>query len=521
MASAVIGALRVDLGIDTAAFSNGLKQAGSKLSGFGGVLRKAIVPLAAIASGAAIGLGAMVVKTTNAADEMSKAAQKFGLPIEELSRLKYAADLSDVSLEQLGTSVGKLSRNMVEAASGAGPLADAFAAAGIAVQNADGSLRSSSEVLDDLADKFATMPDGAEKTALAMQLMGKSGAEMIPLLNGGADALAKMKGEADRFGQVFTAEMGANAELFNDNMTRLQGALGSLAAKLTAELLPYLAQFSQWLVDNGPRIAQVVGHFVAFTAEVVRTGAAIVTFARDGVIAIRQFGTDLNAVLEAIPAQMMQIGRDIIDGLLAGLKEKWEAVKAWFQGLAEAIPEWVRVKLGIQSPSTVFAEIGTNIMQGLAQGLDREKDGIQSGMDGFADGIASTLVDVLRGATSAREALGNILGGFADKMLTAGIGGLGAAFGIPGFAKGTNFAPGGLARINERGGEIVNLPRGAQVIPHDVSRRMGNGSVDVRVFVDQDGNWQAAVDRRAGAVSAQVVRRMAPVAVADAQRRAG
>ena len=57
--------------------------------------------------------------------------------------------------------------------------------------------------------------------------------------------------------------------------------------------------------------------------------------------------------------------------------------------------------------------------------------------------------------------------------------GLGNIFGaIPGFAGGTSFAPGGLARINERGGEIVNLPSGAQVIPHDLSKRMrGGGTV--------------------------------------------
>jgi phage-related protein len=62
-----------------------------------------------------------------------------------------------------------------------------------------------------------------------------------------------------------------------------------------------------------------------------------------------------------------------------------------------------------------------------------------------------------------------------------------------GFADGTAFAPGGPARVNEVGGEIINLPRGSQVIPHDVSMRMAaapsasRGSTTLNVNVRVDG----------------------------------
>src|SRR5687767_1788260 len=125
--AALIGALRVSLGIDTAAFTEGLKQSQSRLANFGAIAKKAILPAVAAVTGAAAGIGVAVGSTINAADEMSKAAQRFGIPIEELSRLKYAADLSGVSLETLGTSVGRLSRNMADAASGNQAAIDAFA----------------------------------------------------------------------------------------------------------------------------------------------------------------------------------------------------------------------------------------------------------------------------------------------------------------------------------------------------------------------------------------------------------
>lgn len=493
------------------------------------MLRSAIVPLAAAGTAALVGLGASVKGTIDAADEMSKAAAKFGIPIEELSRLKYAADLSDVSLEGLGTSVGKLSKNMVSAATGAGPMAEAFRAAGIAVTNADGSLRSSSEVLSDLSDKFASMPDGAEKTALAMQLMGRSGAEMIPLLNGGSAALKQMGEEAGTFGQVFTAEMGTNAEAFNDNLTRLGGAFGNLSARLTSELLPYLAQFTDWLVASSPRIIEGTKNLVDFGAKVVSAlstiapvlnavsdgmhavvqaatdaAAGIATFATKvsetinaAIGSIRQFGSDVAATLSALPGQMTEIGRQIIDGLLAGLREKWEAAKAWFVSLGDSIPQWVRNRLGIQSPSTVFAEIGRNIMQGLSGGLTSMQGGVESDVQGFASNLATTFADVLTGAQDFRSALSSILSQVGSSMLQAGIGNAFAAIGIPGFANGTRFAPGGMALVGERGPEYVNLPRGSQVIPNrDIGGARGDATINVNVTgANGDAHVMALVEQ--------------------------
>src|SRR5690606_21719747 len=257
--------LRVNLGIDTAAFSNGLKKAESSLQKFGAIVQKGLVAGAAAAGAALTGLGLAVRSTINAADDMAKSAQRFGIPIEELSRLKYAADLAGVSFNELGTGVRRLSQNMNDAAQGTGEGAKAFEQLGISVTDADGNLKSASEVMAEIADRFAAMPDGAEKTALAMDLMGRSGANMIPLLNGGADALNNLMAEADTFGQVFTAEMGAQAEAFNDNLSRLQGIFASIAARIAADLLPHLERFSEWLVENAPAIQQwasEIGNFM-------------------------------------------------------------------------------------------------------------------------------------------------------------------------------------------------------------------------------------------------------------------
>lgn len=553
MASAVIGALRVDLGIDTASFSNGLKDAGSKLSGFGSVLRNAVVPIAAAVTASVIGIGASIKRTIDAADEMSKASAKFGIPIEELSRLKYAADLSNVSLDGLGTSVGKLSRNMADAAGGSKSAADAFKAVGVEFQNSDGTLRSSSDVLNDIADRFAAMPDGAAKTAAAMELMGRSGAEMIPMLNSGSKALADMKAEADTFGQVFTKEMGAQSEQFNDNITRLSGAFGNLSADLTKKLLPYLTQFTDWLVANGPQLATNAGNFIDFAATIISAIGSIKPLLDDfsagmhlivnGIVEIgteamnlpTKISTGFNSVVETIKAkvgeikdalaslidQFIQMGRDLIDGLIQGIKERVAAAVEAVRGAAGSIISTAKSVLGIQSPSTVFADIGTDIMQGLAQGLSSRTGEVQSDMGSFATNLATTFADVLTGATNWRDAMHDILSSVGGSFINAGIGGLGKIIGIPGFANGTDYAPGGLAIVGENGAELIDLPKGSRVTPNDRIGNLGTGKMEIVLGAGLEARFLNQAAAQSVKISSQVVRQTAPGVVSDSQRRRG
>ncbi|QPC87418.1 hypothetical protein GA830_12195 [Mesorhizobium sp. NBSH29] len=270
--NAVIGALRVNLGIDTAQFSQGLGTAQSSLAKFGKT-----VALAAAAAGAAIaGALAVGVKSAlNSADEMSKMAAKIGIPIEELSKLKYVADLSGVSLQGLQTSVGKLSKNMADAADGTGEGKKAFDRLGISVVGADGKLKSSSQVMAEISDKFASMPNGAQKTALAMKLMGRAGADMIPLLNGGSAALNGMLLEAKALGLEVSQKTATAAEQFNDNLSRMGYAVTGLTLGLTAALAPALAVISDAMVVFVQWILSAVDYLPVFAEYLAVAGGAL------------------------------------------------------------------------------------------------------------------------------------------------------------------------------------------------------------------------------------------------------
>ena len=325
--NAVIGALRVNLGLDSAEFQNGAKKAQSTLAGLGAAIKGF-----AAGAAAALSLGAVTAalkSSINHMDELNKAAQRIGIPVEELSKLEYAAKLADISLESLAGAVGKFSKAISQiAGGGSNDAGAALRAMGISATDANGQLRPTSDILADIAAKFAIYKDGAEKTALSMALFGKAGADMIPLLNGGREAISGASDQLARFGGVVTPEAAQKAEDFNDNLTRLQEAGRGLTTQLAEGLLPTLVDLTNRfveLVENVDITAFVEGLKTEF-ADIQRTGIA------------------LAGVIEVIGARIASVGQ------AANLVANGEFAAAWDaigQGGERAAAIWEQTRADI------------------------------------------------------------------------------------------------------------------------------------------------------------------------------
>lgn len=246
MSQSVIGALRVNLGLDSAQFERGVKKAQTTTETLGRNLQK--IGTAVSVVGAGIGLA--IRGQLNAADRLAKTSQQIGVPVETLSQLEHAAKLSGISFGNMETALRRLSQVIVDDNDKLGQL-------GIAVRDVNGEVRPTVDVMADLADVLAQMPDGAEKTALAMELMGRSGTEMIPMLNKGGDALRAMMEEADRLGLTISQETAEAAERFNDNLTRLGGQMQGIVRIVTAELAPVLEKISDVVVEVAGKFGEL------------------------------------------------------------------------------------------------------------------------------------------------------------------------------------------------------------------------------------------------------------------------
>lgn len=265
---AEVGSARLRLSADTADFDKGVKQAESRLDRL--AKRLGITAERAAIAGAAIG-GAMVLVGTSVAmglkraideaDKIDELAQKIGIGVEQLSRLKFAAEVSGVPIEDLSTGVTKLAFAMEKVAAGEAnsPAARALAAIGISAKDAAGQLRPVDEVMIQIAQKFSGFADGAGKTALAMGIFGESGAKLIPFLNQGAAGIARLSAEADRLGITLTSKTAASAAQLNENLDKLRISGDTLYRQIAERVVPSFVKLTEQLLDNGRKYGDVVG----------------------------------------------------------------------------------------------------------------------------------------------------------------------------------------------------------------------------------------------------------------------
>lgn len=218
--------------------SGGLRNmtAAAGMNGLAGAMG-ALMPMLSVA-----GLTALAKNALDAGASMYDMAQKTGISVESLAKFKKAASTSGTDLESVARASQKLSKGLYDAATtGKGPAASALATLGISAKDAAGKVRNADAVMLDIATKFKSMPDGAAKTALAIQLFGRAGADMIPMLNMGGDAI-------DRLSSKMTTAFAQKADQYKDKLAALQSKVSGLGLDLMVALLPALEKITDAVI---------------------------------------------------------------------------------------------------------------------------------------------------------------------------------------------------------------------------------------------------------------------------------
>ena len=244
-----LASLQIALELNAASFQRGVDQALNQMGRMEAKSKSIDAQMKAFGKTLAgvVSVGVVVAgfqRIVDAMDDMSKAAAKTGVAAEELQRLAHAADMAGVPFETLQTALGRLSVGMTDMNNQSSEIGQALRKIGV---DAGGT---TTEALGKLADRFAAMPDGAQKTAEAIKIFGKAGAQMIPVLNGGSAGIKEMADEADRLGIVLSGDVLLAAEAFNDNMSRLSKATGGIGKSIVAGLLPALNAVTNAMVDS-------------------------------------------------------------------------------------------------------------------------------------------------------------------------------------------------------------------------------------------------------------------------------
>lgn len=280
MAGGAIGRLNMLLGLDTTEFTSGLSRseyaAQRSMENIRRSMAADIGRIAGIWAGITEGVVSQLQEIPKQAlaavkgaiddmDAISDRTQRLGIGAEALQELSYYAEFSSVSVEGLDGAIRTLSKNMESANRGGKAQAELFKALGVEVADSSGKLRSADAVMRDVADRFARMEDGANKTAIAQEVFGKTGADMIVMLNGGAKGFDEAAAKARDFGIVMSEDVVGAAAQFNDSLDDLQRLAKGAFNELAAASLPVLNTYIERLMTARQSLGDFLGAIQGLT----------------------------------------------------------------------------------------------------------------------------------------------------------------------------------------------------------------------------------------------------------------
>jgi hypothetical protein len=215
--------------------SLGLKVNAGEWAKGEGVLSNVKKGLAAV--GAAFGVAkivGMINEITDLGGSLSDTSAAIGVAVEDLQELRFAAGLAGIGAGELDGAIRKYSRGLEEAKKGKGPVADAFRDLKISMDEIKGE--TVAQNLEVIAERFSKMEDGPKKTAIAMDLFGRSGSQLIPMLNEGQAGIAALRNEARELGIVIGEDAVGALDQFGDDMDRTKEALRGLKIQVVTSI---------------------------------------------------------------------------------------------------------------------------------------------------------------------------------------------------------------------------------------------------------------------------------------------
>ena len=325
------------------AMGGALTEAGQKMREFSAA--------AAVVAGA---IGALAVKSASWADEMNTLSKQYRIGTQELQMYSAAAQLVDVDVETIAASHRKLTKSMSSAADGTGKQAEAFDKLGVSVTDAEGNLRDTDDVWNEVIQKLGTVENETEREALAMDLLGKSAGDLNPLIEDGGETYKNFAETLEKYNLDFIdQETLDDANAFNDSLDTMK-AVGAVALQqVGTQIAAYLAPALEKLTDLFGQLAGWFANLSPQTQTIIGIIAAVIAVAAPLLIIIGAISSGVGAlmgVLALITGPMLAIVAAIAAIIAIGIvlykhwddikkkaQELWTNIKAKFEGIKAAI----------------------------------------------------------------------------------------------------------------------------------------------------------------------------------------
>jgi hypothetical protein len=513
----------------------GLRKANT---GIGSVIGK-MQAFGAVTAGSAVvrGVKDFVTNMVDAGDALGKTATQLGLSSDELQGWQAAAGFAGVETTKFNQSLRILAKNALTASTDGGRLEEKFKGLGIEVNNASGGLKSSNELMRETGLALGKLENRTEAVALAQELMGRTGAQLLPLFAKGEAGLEASLGALQRFGGGLSKELIPLAEDAQDRFAEWDIAMLSLKSRIAVAILPALNSLVLSLSKMAAAVSKFLGKGHALQSLLVAVGLVI------GKLAIAKFGSQLlslgrAAILPIVKFALLLLlvdelitlfkGGDTIIGrfidklfgagtteqFVKGIKDVIDALgKGDFEGALEAAGNGLSTLGGKILEATEKVPGLSTALFGVIGGLPEQAKAFEHFGKRVADYIKATVTAVKALAPKFLEAAGELATALIDGMVEGIKEGIKAVTdAVVDMAKGAVdaakkiFKPGSGSRVfNQLGRQnIQGLVEGMQMAADRAAKTAGNISANV-VVAGSEGAAEGL--NRGGGVATAVGRR--------------
>ena len=430
----------------------GAKEA---LNGMQGLSAGTVAAMAAAAAAIAAvvkvvtDLGKLTLEVAAQVDEYLAESAITGVPTEMLQAWDYAAPLIDTDAETIKGAMTKITRAMGDAANGSESALEKFEALGVSIYDeADGSLRSAEAVFYDVVDALGQMQAGAERDAIAMELMGKSAQELNPLINAGSDALRQYGQEAMAAGYILDEEQIQKLGEVDDAYQKLQLQIEANRKQLAADFAPAAKAAMELFTD----VVKKAGEMLE----------------RSGIV------KNLASIIESL-VDILRSAGDILRGI-PGFQQGLSAVSAVLGGIAQfcaLIADTADVIAGILTLD--FSRIGNAMGFGKSSGTLSHWQSVYMHQEGTLDQYQEYYANKRGESMHSGYGYDPATGQYYDIATGNYI------YDTGWNAGGTENWRGGLTWVGEAGPELVALPQGSSIYSNQESQNMGGDTFYITI----------------------------------------
>lgn len=250
---ATIGKLQVDLRLQTAKFTQGVKKTTGQLRRMEKAALSMRGAMVGLVGGATIaGMAALTKRTVASADALAKTADKIGISTDALQELRFAASQTGVEQNKLEMALQRMTRRLAEAAQGGGEAKKAIAELGLNAQAL--AAAAPDQAFRMIADAMEKVPNQADRVRLAFKFFDSEGVALVNTLRGGSEQLDAFSRQAQQLGLVLQEDLLRNAEAANDQLDIMNRVLAAQTSGLLLDLAPLITEAGNAFARAIPQI---------------------------------------------------------------------------------------------------------------------------------------------------------------------------------------------------------------------------------------------------------------------------